>query len=392
MSLLPCRPRLRRRHPLLRAAAAALLNLPAAALAASDAYYAFPLEMVEPGTAQLPRRSEATAVSLRDGNVLMLWCELAGRSDNAHGYIAGQELGPEGQPIGTPRVVFPAPSGGMNTLSPAMRRLKNGRIGVVFSYRMSPTRASREFSASADEGRSWSAPVAVSDGSDPYMTGCNDRLTVLDTGRLVAPLHCTSDWNKHYLHVKVAWSDDGGGRWTTTPKSLELPMVRWPDNRVPIESGCIEPAVAQRADGSLLMTIRTAMGTQFCSESLDRGETWTPPRSLGIVSPQAPAQLTRLPGTGDLLLLWTPGYNAEARNGGQRHIIMACVSRDGGRSWPLAARKVLLRDPRRSIDYPSILYRAGEAWITLRVSSGSGILEGRTGVGLMRVPISWFYR
>ena len=59
----------------------------------------------------------------------------------------------------------------------------------------------------------------------------------------------------------------------------------------PVQSTSI-PGVAQRTDGSLLMTMRTAMGTQFYSESADQGETWTPPRSLELISPQAPASRT----------------------------------------------------------------------------------------------------
>ena len=138
------------------------------------------------------------------------------------------------------------------------------------------------------------------------------------------------------------------------------------------------------------MTIRTAMGTQFKSESFDRGTTWSSPRSMEVVSPVAPAHISRLPGTNDLLLLWTSDYEAKGRLMGERHTIMACVSSDGGASWPHARRKLLVHDSARSIDYPSVLYKNGEAWITLRVSTGQGVLQGKTSTCLMRVPVSWF--
>src|SRR5439155_26769155 len=121
------------------------------------------------------------------------------------------------------------------------------------------------------------------------------------------------------LHVKVARSDDNGRTWTTTTQKIALPLVRWPNDQPHIESGCVEPGVTQRADGSLLMTMRTAMGTQFFSESFDQGESWTPLRTLGIISPQAPANLSRIPGSNDLLLVWTPNYEAAGRNGGKRN-------------------------------------------------------------------------
>lgn len=356
----------------------------------ADAVYAFPVTPVAPASAQIKRRSEASAITLANGNVLILWCDLVGDSDNARGLIAGQEFTPDGEPVGQHRTIFPTPKGGLNTLSPALRRLKDGRIGAAFSYRMGTKAASRKFAVSADEGKTWSTPVDITDGSDAYMTGCHDRLTVLDSGRLLAPVHCTDDWDKHHIHVRVFWSDNAGVSWKTSGQKIELPYVRWPDNRQEFESGCVEPGIVQRADGSLLMTIRTAMGTQFCSESTDDGVTWTTPRSLEVASPQAPANLTRIPGTNKLLLLWTSTVDINGFLGGKRNTIMACVSNDGGRSWPLENRKILVSDPAHSVDYPSVLYRSGEVWITLRTSSGPEVLQGLTSTGLMRVPLSWF--
>jgi hypothetical protein len=55
----------------------------------------------------------------------------------------------------------------------------------------------------------------------------------------------------------------------------------------------------------------------------------------------------------------------------------------------LARRKVLVHDPGKSTDYPSVLYHRDEVWITLRTSSGAGVLEGLTGTALVRVPLQW---
>jgi Neuraminidase (sialidase) len=356
---------------------------------AKEPFYAFPTTWIAPADANYQRRSEASAVSLKNGNVLVAWCDLVGRSDNARGYISAVELSPMGQPLGAPRIIVPTPPSGLNSLSPAIRRLSNGEIGMAFSYRMSTKEASRRFSRSRDEGRTWSDPVLISDGSAPYMTGCNDRLTVLSSGRLLAPLHCTDDWDKHHIHVKVAWSDDHGATWQTTQQKIELPYVRWSDRKISLESGPHEPGIAERADGSLLMTMRTPMGTQFFSESFDRGEIWSDPRSLELISPLAPAHLSRMPGTNKLLMVWTPNYESAGRLMGKRNTIMACVSDDGGLTWPHAKRKILIHDPTKSTDYPSVLYHGSEIWVTLRVSSGPGIIEGLTGTALVRVPLEW---
>ncbi len=350
---------------------------------------AFPLITVAPATEEATRKSEASLLSLRDGSVLLAYARHAGRSDNDRAPLVARALSPEGQPLGEERVLVPPPDGGFNAMSPALQRLPDGRIGMLFSYRMNVREASRRFMTSADEGVSWSAPVIVADGQ--YKTGCHDRFTVHSSGRLLAPCHCSDDWDKHHLHVRVAVSDDLGATWTLGAP-IELPYVRWPEGTVKasLESGCIEPGIAERGDGSLLMTIRTAMGTQFKSESTDRGTTWSDPRSMEVISPVAPAHISRIPGTNDLLLLWTSDFSSKVNLFGERHTIMACVSSDGGASWPHARRKLLVQDLAHSIDYPSVLYRGGEAWITLRVSTGHGVLGGLTSTALMRVPLAWF--
>jgi sialidase-1 len=379
--------------------------------ALSGPHYAFPLRNVAPASEQVTRKSEASLVSLRDGGVLLAYASHVGRSDNDRAPLVAVRLDAEGRPVTEERVLVPPPEGGFNAMSPALQRLPDGRIGMLFSYRQSQKIASRRFTASADEGESWSEAVIVADGQ--YKTGCHDRFTVHSSGRLLAPCHCTEDWDLHHLHVRVARSDDAGASWKLGDP-ITLPYVRWlesegPDFRRPgpppastpvapggqafvqdTESGCIEPGIAERVDGSLLMTIRTAMGTQFGSESFDRGETWSSPRSVEVISPVAPAHLSRIPGTDELLLLWTSDYNARARLSGRRHTITACISRDGGTSWPHAHRKLLVHDPDHSVDYPSVLYRGDEVWITLRTSTGQGVLEGRTSTQLMRVPLEWF--
>lgn len=350
--------------------------------------FAFPMKVIAPADEQAVRRSEGTLVELRDGSVLFAYACHSGRTDNHRAPLVCRRLNAEGDPVTPEKILVEPPDGGLNAMSPALRRLADGRIGLLFSYRMSNLEAARRFMVSSDEGETWSVPVVVAEGG--YKTGCHDRLAVHSTGRLLAPVHCKSQDDAYYLHVRVSVSDDHGGTWTLG-EPIELPKVDWPQGSKNPESGCIEPGIAERADGSLLMTIRTAMGTQFCSESFDRGTTWSGPRSMEVISPTAPANLSRIPGTDDLLLLWTSDYCAKLLLSGRRHTIMACVSRDGGRSWPHASRRILVQDMVRSIDYPSVLYKGSEVWITLRVSTGEGILQGKTSTCLLRVPLDWFY-
>jgi sialidase-1 len=372
------------------------------------ATYAFPLTPVAAADAKHSRRGEATLVELRDGRVLMAYGRFTGRNDpgydqiaanraqryqgsyierdNDFGEVAAVLLDGNGMPAGPERVLVPCPPDGLNAMNPALARLPDGRLGLLYSHRISRLVSSRRFLASADEGATWTDAVVVFD--EGYVSGGHDRFNVVSGGRLLAPLHCTNDWEKHYLHTRVARSDDAGRSWQISA-SIAVPQVVWPD-RPGMESGCNEGGIAERADGSLLMTLRTAMGTQFCSESFDGGETWSSPRTLEVTSPSAPAHLSRIPGTNALLLVWTPNYDARAPMNGDRHTLLACVSTDGGRSWPHPRRKVLVHDETRNTDYPAVHYRGDEAWIVARQSDQPRVIQGRMSTCLMRVPLNWF--
>jgi sialidase-1 len=369
---------------------------------------AFPLVPIAVADVNHSRRGEATLVALRDGRVLMAYGRFSGRNDPGYEQFASQRaqryqgsyierdndfgevvaimLDHKGKPEGPERIIVPCPLDGLNAMNPAFARLPDGRIGLLYSHRISRHVSSRRFLASSDDGETWSAPIVVF--GEGYVSGCHDRFNVLSSGRLLAPIHCTSDWEKHYLHTRVARSDDGARTWQVADPVV-VPQVSWP-NRPVMESGCNEPGIAERGDGSLLMTMRTAMGTQFCSESFDAGETWSPPRTMEVPSPSAPAHLSRIPGTNNLLLVWTSNYNAEAPMNGDRHTLVACVSTDGGHSWPHVRRKILVYDTARNTDYPAVFYHDNrEVWIVVRQSDQPRVIQGKMSTCLMRVPLAW---
>ena len=362
-------------------------------------YYAFDFSLILPANEHIHRRGEASMIKLNNGEVMIAYANHRAHQsnsltpiegDNDSACICAVRLSPEGKVLGDEWVlVAPAPDI-INVMSPALRWLPDGKLGMLFSYRRTKKEASRLMITSEDEGKTWSEPVTVAEGG--YITGCHDRFTVLSDGRLLAPLHYTGDWDLHYLKVKTALSDDCGKTWEySNPVELPYvgPMNGWQGGF--IESGCVEPGAAERADGSLFMCLRTAMGTLFCSESYDRGTTWSRPRSMEVISPQAPAHLSRIPGTKDLLLIWTPNYDLNAHLSGRRHSIMCCVSTDGGRTWPYHRRKLLVEDKKHSVDYPAVLYMDNEVWLTLRRSSTAEISGGLTSSGLMKIPLEWLY-
>lgn len=348
-------------------------------------------QIILPSTDEYPRHSEATAVRLNNGDILLAWSKFAverepdGRllsSDNARAHIAALISHDGGYTWGDERVLVEN-TAGLNVMAPALRRLNDGGLGMIYSHRDSTTEAHRVFTRSDDEGQTWSAPVRMT--HDAYKTGCHDRLTVLESGRLAAPLHCTDDWHDHHLHVRVALSDDNGASWRLTD-AIELPRVS--DSG---ESGGIEPGIVQRADGSLLMVIRTAMGTIFRVESHDEGDTWQELRSMEVVAPVAPSLIDRLPGSSDLLLIWNWRWNWHENLAGTRRPLAVAISDDGGDTWPWSRRKIIEDDPAYTYAYPSCLMLEDRALITYFITDPANPIGINRSLAVMHIPYDWLY-
>ena len=161
--------------------------------------YAFPLTPISPADANHSRRGEATLVELRDGRVLMAYGRFTGRNDpgydriaanraqryqgsyierdNDFGEVAAVTLDGNGTPASAERVLVPCPPDGLNAMNPALARLPDGRIGLLYSHRISRHVSSRRFLVSADEGATWTDAVNIFD--EGYVSGGHDRFNVL---------------------------------------------------------------------------------------------------------------------------------------------------------------------------------------------------------------------
>ena len=96
---------------------------------------------------------------------------------------------------------------------------------------------------------------------------------------------------------------------------------------------CEEPDVVEVSPEHLLMIHRTSLGRLFQSWSSDNGGTWSQPEPTTLASSRAPAAIARIPGTGDLLIIWNQSSADEIENGLQRHRLSSAVSKDGGETW-----------------------------------------------------------
>ena len=123
--------------------------------------------------------------------------------------------------------------------------------------------------------------------------------------------------------------------------------------------GAHEPTIVELKDGRLLCFLRTTTGRLHRAFSEGQGETWTEPEKTDFPAPDSEAFVTRIPSTGDLLLVWN---NVESHTNWPRTPLTAAISRDEGQTWG-CFRDI---DDRPDYDaaYPHVYFHKGEAIVT----------------------------
>ena len=280
-------------------------------------------------TSQSPRQSEGSVLELSDGRLLMAWIEFSVAADNGLSHIATILSSDGGASWGEHRILVAPGEGDLNVFSPNLLRLPDGRILFAFFryHRLDDDvipRSSAFACYSSDEGETFSEHWSV--WKDEPCTFASHVLKRLSTGRLLLPITRQTGrvWSPtdHEI-VGCMTSDDHGETWTSPESWVDLPL-----------RGAMEPHVEELRDGRVLMVMRTQLGTVFKAHSCDGGETWSKPQTTGLRAPESCPELTRLPDTGDLLLIWNRGiYDPDRNHYGKRTPLNIAVSQDDGNTW-----------------------------------------------------------
>lgn len=158
--------------------------------------------------------------------------------------------------------------------------------------------------------------------------GCAS-LVRLKSGRLICPVFGTDIVAADYgaaTEAMKAWcylSGDSGKTWKEGKGKVSLP-----------KRGAMEPSVAELADGTLVMTVRTQLGFVYVSKSSDHGQTWSEAWSSGLEAPEAPLTMAAFPDGKTLLLAYCSGkFDPNHHHSGERTPLSLAVSKDSGRSW-----------------------------------------------------------
>ena len=101
--------------------------------------------------------------------------------------------------------------------------------------------------------------MRISPGTGVYFTNA-DHILCHSSGRILLPSHAGPIYGKgDHWQAFCLYSDDDGRTWQESTKRVDLPA-----------RGAEEPAVIERADGSLLAILRTSLASST-----------RPPREIG---------------------------------------------------------------------------------------------------------------
>ena len=267
----------------------------------------------------------ATVTELPDGSLLAAW--YAGTRESHPDVAIMTARWAEGV-WSAPAVHHDTP--GLADGNPLLYTLPDGTIILWFVTIMGRgwDTARPFWQRSTDGGQSWTPPERFST-RDGLMFRC--RPLRLSSGRLVLPAYDEVTWEGLPL-----LSDDGGDNWREA-------------GRMTAPTGCIQPAVVELDDGSLLAFLRTGGdgGCIWQSRSTDRGESWSACTETALPNPNAGIDLIRLR-DGRLLLACNP-----LRYG--RHRLAVAVSDDLGETWQT---QTFEDEPEAEFSYPALLQTA----------------------------------
>ena len=293
--------------------------------------------------------SYGSVIPLNDGRLLWVWGP--GRSDPIDPVKANHSQD-GGETWSSPAdLVLDTGEPMLAVMDANLLRLQSGELGLAMRSRAEvgtyegDYHASLTFSRSADEGATWSTPVQINpSGANAVFT--NERSTVLKDGRIIVPFYTSfgarPSGDEKTMHrygeafgsaergglsySSVYYSDDEGRTWQRSRNEVIASL----ENGVKGSFSMGEPAVVELQDGRVLMLARTNLGRFFQSYSDDRGDTWYQAQPTGLACFPSPCNISRIPSTGDLLVIWNQLSAWEIRAGLYRHRLSCAVSGDDG--------------------------------------------------------------
>ena len=349
-------------------------------LRAADDAWCF---LVNEATPEGPRQSEGDLAVLSDGSLLLVWTDYhAGKGwDDSPARLSARRSTDGGRTWSRKWTVVEEEHD-TNVMSASLLNLGDELLLVYYDQLPDMPAKGMVARRSGDGGRSWSAAAAITPANGNRHAANNASLRRLADGRILLAA-------REYVDG-VRWpycllSDDGGRTWRA---GSHVPDPGLPERERRAQN-VNEPSVAQLADGRLLMTMRSVSGGQFFACSEDRGQSWSRPFLSPLRGACSPAAIQRVPGTADVLCLWTYGLSG-------RTPLVSALSSDAGRSW--RALKLVERSRHHGYCYTSITFHGDRVLLTyshfpeLAGLRRFAVEPGYIDLRLTALPVEWFYR
>ncbi|HAA72443.1 MAG: hypothetical protein CMJ70_06565 [Planctomycetaceae bacterium] len=337
-------------------------------------------------TPQAPRSSEGDMIVTRSGDLLAVYSfYYDGKGhDGSPARLVASLSKDDGRTWSPTWTVADRDKGSQgNVMSASLLRATNGDLLLAY-YDRTPTMPAKGMvlRRSMDEGRSWSDRTVMTPGTGNRHAANNACLTRLSTGRIVLAVR---EYIGGIRWPYVCYSDDDGRTWKAGQHVPDPGLTRQQKRGQNVN----EPSLCELADGRLLMTMRSIAGGQFFSWSRDAGETWEKPILSPLLGECSPAVLRRIPGTEDILALWTYGY-------GGRTPLVSAISSDGGKTWKHL--KLIEQSRYHAYCYASCVFRGDRVYLSymhfplfssrFRFEAEPGYIDYR----FVSLPRAWFYR
>ncbi|MGQ9731258.1 MAG: sialidase family protein [Candidatus Zipacnadales bacterium] len=315
-----------------------------------------------------PRGMPGDIELLSDGSLLLCYTQngIQGRKSTDEGRTWGEEF---------TLVPDPAPPSTQGRYAhPSLLRAPNGDLLLSYIYvsESLPYYGHNYYRRSDNDGRTWSEQFCMTPHPG-YNLVHNDKLMVLSTGRIIAPVEYKKRWpseKDHNGYVCLCfYSDDNGYSWQMSANEVDMD---------PHEAQ--EPHVVELKDGRLLMIFRTYSGMLGRAFSEDQGITWSKGELLKeLPLPRSGAvTVVRIPTTGDLLLIRITGGSPNKPHA--RSPLTAMISRDEGETWENPRN--IGEDPEGDYGYQSVTFLNDVALISYHALDG---------LHVARIGVEWFY-
>lgn len=192
-------------------------------------------------------------------------------------------------------------------MSVSFIRTKNGDIGLFYLKKNNDDHICIPYIAvSFDEGNSWNTHIRCIK-EDGYFVLNNDRIIVLDSGRIIMPVAKYAFENGEYMpgSIYIYASDDDGKTWYLLSDEIAINPHKNMRKNFGACYNAMEPGVVQLENGGIWCYIRSELGRQYETFSKDLGVTWDIPLPSPFTAPDSPMCVKKL-NNGKLFAIWNP--------------------------------------------------------------------------------------